>query len=464
MTHPAELSTDVLIIGGGPAGLTAAASLAPRVDGHVLVVDREAAAGGIPRHSDHPGYGIRDLKRFLSGPAYARRLVATATRRRRRDPDANDGHRLGRRAHRRGHQPPWSPTHPRQDDRPRHRRPRTTASRAPHPRRPPRRRLHHRPAPEPRAPAPPHSRHSRRHRRRRTRQLVRGDDTPGSSLPARPDDQRIPRPRGLRRVHHPRPSRTENPRRYPYPAHSHHRPRPGKRRRNREPRHRTRAARSTATPSSSPATGSPTTNWPAPPTSRSTPTRGALSSTQDKRPATRGVFAIGNLTHPVDTADVAALDGRAVAQHVLAYLSGQRLDPAGPRPRILPGKHLKWITPGVLNAAAEPPRRRLRCLATNLHQLPNHHRYPGQPHDRTPSPAMAGVPWARVPHPGIGDRECTTGARRSNYRPRLAQSATRSSPAPLRGDGCGSVPAQAELRAASQAKRPAFAGRCRATR
>ena len=76
----------MLIIGGGPAGLTAAATLAPRINGSVLVLEREAAAGGIPRHSDHPGYGIRDLKRFLSGPAYARRLVDHRARRRRRDP------------------------------------------------------------------------------------------------------------------------------------------------------------------------------------------------------------------------------------------------------------------------------------------------------------------------------------------------------------------------------------------
>ncbi len=69
---------DVLVIGGGPAGLTAAASLAGRVAGTVLVLERERAAGGIPRHSDHPGYGIRDLHRFLSGPAYARRLVQSA--------------------------------------------------------------------------------------------------------------------------------------------------------------------------------------------------------------------------------------------------------------------------------------------------------------------------------------------------------------------------------------------------
>lgn len=65
----------VAIVGGGPSGLTAAAALAPIVDGEVLVLEREAETGGIPRHSDHLGYGIRDLKRFVSGPAYARRLT-----------------------------------------------------------------------------------------------------------------------------------------------------------------------------------------------------------------------------------------------------------------------------------------------------------------------------------------------------------------------------------------------------
>lgn len=68
----------VAVIGGGPSGLTAAAALAPIVDGEVLVLEREAHTGGIPRHSDHLGYGIRDLKRFVSGPTYARRLTDTA--------------------------------------------------------------------------------------------------------------------------------------------------------------------------------------------------------------------------------------------------------------------------------------------------------------------------------------------------------------------------------------------------
>jgi thioredoxin reductase len=68
----------VAIIGGGPSGLTAATALAGQVDGAVVVIEREAETGGIPRHSDHPGYGMRDLKRFISGPAYAKRLTAMA--------------------------------------------------------------------------------------------------------------------------------------------------------------------------------------------------------------------------------------------------------------------------------------------------------------------------------------------------------------------------------------------------
>ena len=72
------LTPAVLIIGGGPAGLRAARELAQRLGDDVLVLEREAQAGGIPRHSDHPGYGMRDMGRFISGPAYARRLVRQA--------------------------------------------------------------------------------------------------------------------------------------------------------------------------------------------------------------------------------------------------------------------------------------------------------------------------------------------------------------------------------------------------
>jgi thioredoxin reductase len=69
---------DVLVVGAGPAGLTAAASLARLGVGGVEVLDRERSAGGIPRHSEHFGYGARDLRRLVSGPQYARRLVGLA--------------------------------------------------------------------------------------------------------------------------------------------------------------------------------------------------------------------------------------------------------------------------------------------------------------------------------------------------------------------------------------------------
>ena len=71
-----RLHVTTLVIGGGPAGLTAATGLAPHSD--VLVLEREAVAGGIPRHCDHSGFGLRDLHRNLRGPAYAERLVKRA--------------------------------------------------------------------------------------------------------------------------------------------------------------------------------------------------------------------------------------------------------------------------------------------------------------------------------------------------------------------------------------------------
>src|SRR4051812_25375022 len=73
-----EQHVAVAIVGGGPSGLTAAAELAGRIDGEVLVIERETETGGIPRHSDHLGYGMRDLRRFISGPAYAKRLTVAA--------------------------------------------------------------------------------------------------------------------------------------------------------------------------------------------------------------------------------------------------------------------------------------------------------------------------------------------------------------------------------------------------
>jgi thioredoxin reductase len=68
----------VVVLGGGPAGLAAAVELRRLGVVDVLVVEREPQAGGIPRHAQHQGFGLRDLRRPLSGPAYARRYAELA--------------------------------------------------------------------------------------------------------------------------------------------------------------------------------------------------------------------------------------------------------------------------------------------------------------------------------------------------------------------------------------------------
>jgi thioredoxin reductase len=68
----------VAIVGGGPAGLAAAVELRRRGVARVLLVDREPELGGIPRDCHHLGFGWPDLRRVLSGPAYAHRWAGLA--------------------------------------------------------------------------------------------------------------------------------------------------------------------------------------------------------------------------------------------------------------------------------------------------------------------------------------------------------------------------------------------------
>jgi len=70
----------VAIIGAGPGGLALAIELARLgIDG-IVVLEREATAGGIPRHCGHSPFGLREFHRLLSGPRYARRLVTQASK------------------------------------------------------------------------------------------------------------------------------------------------------------------------------------------------------------------------------------------------------------------------------------------------------------------------------------------------------------------------------------------------
>jgi thioredoxin reductase len=75
----AVVRVDALVVGAGPAGLAAATALREGGAGRVMVLDREDEAGGTPRLCEHTGFGLRDLRRVLSGPAYARRWVQRAS-------------------------------------------------------------------------------------------------------------------------------------------------------------------------------------------------------------------------------------------------------------------------------------------------------------------------------------------------------------------------------------------------
>ena len=66
---------DIVIIGGGPAGLAAAISAYDNGAKDVLILEREAKLGGILNQCIHNGFGLTRFKESLSGPEYAYRFV-----------------------------------------------------------------------------------------------------------------------------------------------------------------------------------------------------------------------------------------------------------------------------------------------------------------------------------------------------------------------------------------------------
>jgi NADPH-dependent 2,4-dienoyl-CoA reductase/sulfur reductase-like enzyme len=67
---------DVIIVGGGPAGMAAALGAKENGAESILVIDREREAGGILLQCIHPGFGLHHFKEELTGPEYAERYLA----------------------------------------------------------------------------------------------------------------------------------------------------------------------------------------------------------------------------------------------------------------------------------------------------------------------------------------------------------------------------------------------------
>lgn len=364
------LNPTVAIVGAGPSGLRAATELAPHLPGQVLVLDREAVAGGIPRHSDHTGYGLRDLHTCTTGPRYAARLRETA---------AAAGATIMTRATVTG----WAGE-------------RTLEVTSPQGR------LHvradavvlatgarERPRPARLIPGDRaagvlttgqlqnivHLQHGRVGRRA----VVVGSELVSWSAVM------TLRHAGARTVL----MTTEYPRPDSYALFH----RPGRLLFGVTPATRTRVVRVLGRPAVTGVeiedldTGARrvvdcdtvvlTGDWipdnelaraaglEIDRASRAPLVDGAL------RTARPGVFAAGNVLHPVDTADVAALDGAAVAAHVLDHLAG-RAPAAGPGVRLRAAAPLRWVSPGLLRPGpgARPPRGRLLAWADELHTRP----------------------------------------------------------------------------------------------
>lgn len=71
---------DVIIIGGGPAGLAAAVQLHKKGVKNILILEREHHLGGILRQCIHDGFGLSRFQTTLSGPEYAARFIEEVKR------------------------------------------------------------------------------------------------------------------------------------------------------------------------------------------------------------------------------------------------------------------------------------------------------------------------------------------------------------------------------------------------
>ena len=69
---------NVVIIGGGPAGLAAAVSAYDNGEKDILILEREERLGGILNQCIHNGFGLHRFKQTLTGPEYAGRYEALA--------------------------------------------------------------------------------------------------------------------------------------------------------------------------------------------------------------------------------------------------------------------------------------------------------------------------------------------------------------------------------------------------
>ena len=68
-------SYDIVIVGGGPAGLAAAVAAKKAGTDSILIIERDKELGGILNQCIHNGFGLHTFKEELTGPEYAYRFI-----------------------------------------------------------------------------------------------------------------------------------------------------------------------------------------------------------------------------------------------------------------------------------------------------------------------------------------------------------------------------------------------------
>lgn len=66
---------DIVIVGGGPAGLAAAVEAYDSGNKSIMILERDQELGGILNQCIHNGFGLHTFKEELTGPEYADRLI-----------------------------------------------------------------------------------------------------------------------------------------------------------------------------------------------------------------------------------------------------------------------------------------------------------------------------------------------------------------------------------------------------
>ena len=61
-------TVDIVVIGGGPAGLAAAAAAKENGIDNILILERDRELGGILNQCIHNGFGLHTFKEELTGP------------------------------------------------------------------------------------------------------------------------------------------------------------------------------------------------------------------------------------------------------------------------------------------------------------------------------------------------------------------------------------------------------------